>query len=118
MVVILPLIIGRALGVCPDAIRSRVRITHVLQCLEVFEVHSRGIKTFSFFTMVCNIRFACHIRPQNRHVRFHHCAQCFVLCICNARNTRFVIPGMDGPNLGFQWFVGLRYPECVTIHGN
>ena len=30
-------LLGRALGVCPDAIRSRVRITHALQCLEVFD---------------------------------------------------------------------------------
>ena len=38
--------------------------------------------------------------------------------IAYARNTRCFIPGMDGPNLGFHCFFGLRYPECVTIHGN
>ena len=38
--------------------------------------------------------------------------------IAYARNERFFIPGMDGPNLGFGCFFGLRYPECATIHGN
>ena len=49
-------------------------------------MHGRGIKISCFLPWFRNMPFACQIRPQHRHVRFHHCAQCFVLfgahCVC------------------------------------
>ena len=43
------LYLGRALGVCPDAIRSHVRITHALRCFEAFEGSESGHQNPRFF---------------------------------------------------------------------
>ena len=74
------LILGCALGICPDAIRSHVRISHVLRCLEVFEDRESGQKTNpDFLRRLCSMQIAGHARLQSWHACFHHCAQCFVL---------------------------------------
>ena len=41
---------GRALGVCPDAIRTHARILHVSQCFQGFEDCESGQKNYRCFT--------------------------------------------------------------------
>ena len=103
---------GCALGVCPDAIRSHVRLTHVLQSFEAFEGLESGHKKAGFL-----LKTACRVRPQSQHVCFHHCAQFFVLFAAHCVFTKYTIvhSRCRWPEFMILVFVSSK---LSTFHGN
>ena len=93
---------GRALGVCPDAIRSCVRITHVLQCLEgLLRIQSQGKRSRIFYVgfVTCELLVMSGRKVCMFVFTIVRSVSCSSERVAYSRNTRFFSPVVDGPNL-------------------
>ena len=93
--------LGRALDVCPDAIRSHVRITHVLHSFEAFEGSESGHKNPSGFTWA--LQHANCLSCQAAKSSCVFSPLCAVFCVLGAHcvftESVIFIPVVDGPKL-------------------